>query len=473
MEEIKKNTTATIEPKVIEELGKNAAVAYDASAEIDITKHKIYDESARPKKLVKKDGQSRYIDPARLPMALQDIIVTRRVAFMNLGKVKLFAEPSDKQEERAFSLLQRLRDNNKVAFKESEICDILNRELQCAKLWYSTEATDASHWGGFSGVKKDFKMQVLSPSRGDTLLPVFDNTGNLIYFGRQYKRSKSIDEILAQPEGEKEVECFDIYSSTQLAKFERADSDWSPVEVIPLPYGKIPVIYYSRQRPIWANVQPLIERLETVLSNFADTNDYHASPTLVFKNVKNATAQEKGENGKAVLLDGDSADVKYVTWDHSVQAVELEIDTLVNAIYSLTQTPNISFEEMKSLGDLSGVAFDRVFIDAHLASRREIEGGYGELIQRGINLEMALLATMDTTLRGAFSTLSVTFEAPHFKLDDLDADVSLAIKAKDAGLISRATAIGMSGLVTNVEDEEKRIDGENLALEKTEQNGKE
>lgn len=473
MKEIKKTTTATIEPKVIEELGKSAAVSYDASAEIDITKHKIYDEGARPKKLVKKDGQSRYIDPARLPMALQDIIVTRRVAFMNLGKVKLFAEPNGQQEERAFSLLQRLRDNNKVAFKESEICDILNRELQCAKLWYSTDSEDASHWGGHSAVKKDFKMQVLSPSRGDMLLPVFDNTGNLIYFGRQYKRSKSIDEMLAQPEGEKEVECFDIYSSTQLAKFERAESDWSPVEVIPLPYGKIPIIYYSKARPIWANVQPLIERLETVLSNFADTNDYHASPTLVFKNVKDAKAQEKGENGKAVLLEGDSADVKYVTWEQSVDAIKLEIDTLVNAIYSLTQTPNISFEEMKSLGDLSGVAFDRVFIDAHLASRREIEGGYGELIQRGINLEMALLATMDTTLRSAFSTLSVTFEAPHFKLDDLDADVSLAIKAKEAGLISRTTAIGMSGLVTNVEDEEKRIDGENVTLSKTAKNGKE
>ena len=131
----KQKKSATIEPKVIEELGKSAAVAYDASAEIDITKHKIYDEGVRPKKLVKKDGQSRYIDPARLPMALQDIIVTRRVAFMNLGKVKLFAEPNGQQEERAFSLLQRLRDNNKVAFKESEICDILNRELQCAKLW--------------------------------------------------------------------------------------------------------------------------------------------------------------------------------------------------------------------------------------------------------------------------------------------------------------------------------------------------
>jgi len=210
-------------------------------------------------------------------------------------------------------------------------------------------------------------------------------------------------------------------------------------------------------------VQPLIERLETVISNFADTNDYHASPTLVFKGAAGAEAQEKGESGKAVLLTGDHADAKYVTWDQSVAAVELEIDTLVNFIYSLTQTPNISFEEMKALGDLSGVAFDRVFIDAHLAASNEIDGGYGELLQRSVNLEKALLASMDTGLTAALQELAVTVEVPRFKLDDLDADVDLAIKAKDGGLISGETAMGISGLVTNVQDEMAKIKAEGSA----------
>ena len=477
---MKQTKQAPVQPQIIEEMGKKAAPTYEVKLEINPDDHAIHDEQKRKKKaIVKKvmgadgkpvmmaDGvtpstQTTYIDPARLSLSLQDIIVTRRVAFMNLGKVKLFSEPQGQQEERAFSLLQRLRENNKVAFKESELANLMNRELQAAKLWYSVDTADASHWGGYSAVKKNFKVQILAPSKGDTLLPVFDNHGDLVYFGRGY-------EIEAQGSsengGDDKIKCLDVYSQDKLHRFQQgggsgAGEGWTLIDTVDLPYSKIPVIYYSKDRPIWANVQPLIERLETVISNFADTNDYHASPTLIFKGATGAQAQEKGESGKAVLLTGEHADAKYVTWDQSVDAVKLEIDTLINFIYSLTQTPNISFEEMKALGNLSGVAFDRVFIDAHLASRREIEGGYGELIQRGINLEKALLASMDTSVSGAMQTLSVTFEAPHFQLEDLDADVGLAIKAKDGGLISVETAMGISGLVTNVQDEMDRMKGE-------------
>lgn len=461
--------TSAPNPSAIESIGQKNQPAYDTSKEIDIKQHAIYDEHLRPRKKVKKDGQTRLVDPARLPFSLQDIIVTRRVAFMNLGKVKLYAEPNTTEEERAFSLLHRLRENNKLSYKESEVANILHRELQAAKLWYSTDTDDASHWGGYSSVKKDFKVRLLAPSKGDSLLPVFDSMGDLIYFARGYEVSK-LDVTLASGEAgmtsgnDEKVRHLDVYSRDRLYRFqENAEAgggtkgNWILTETVELPYGKIPVIYYSRELPIWANVQPLIERLEVVISNLADTNDYHASPTLVFKNVEDAKAQDKGENGKAILMKGEHADAKYVTWEQTVESVELEIDTLTNAIYSLTQTPNISFEEMKSLGDLSGVAFDRVFIDAHLASRREIEGGYGELIQRDINLQKALLASMDTSLSGALQSLSVTFEAPHFKLEDLDADVDLAGKAYSSGLISQETAVGMTGLVTDAQEELERI----------------
>ncbi|MCL8000716.1 hypothetical protein M8994_21235, partial [Brucella sp. 21LCYQ03] len=160
-----KQAQAVVQPKLIEEMGKRAAPTYEVKPEINPDDHAIHDEQKRKKKaIVKKvmgadgkpvmmaDGQTpttqtTYIDPARLSLSLQDIIVTRRVAFMNLGKVKLFAEPADTGEERAFALLQRLRENNKVAFKESEIANLMNRELQAAKLWYSTDTNDATHWG--------------------------------------------------------------------------------------------------------------------------------------------------------------------------------------------------------------------------------------------------------------------------------------------------------------------------------------
>ncbi|HBW79656.1 MAG TPA: hypothetical protein DEF78_04475, partial [Sphingobacterium sp.] len=110
-------------------------------------------------------------------------------------------EPEGNDQERAFNLLQRLRENNKVGYKESEIAKLLNKELQVAKLWYSKVTEDASHWGGLSKVSIDFKMQILSPSKGYTLLPVFDATGDLTYFGLQYDRRKSLEELAGETSG--------------------------------------------------------------------------------------------------------------------------------------------------------------------------------------------------------------------------------------------------------------------------------
>lgn len=475
-----------INPTIIESIGAKSKPDYDTKYEIDPKEHSIYDLNKRPRKkiletvygpdgkpLIGPDGEVKkkveYVDPTRLSISLQDIIVKRRVAFMNLGKIRLFAEPKNGGEERAFALLNKLRENNKASFKESEIARILNEELQVAKLYYSVDTEDASHWSQLSSVKKDFKMQILAPSKGDSLLPVFNSLGELVYFGRGYKRTPNIDEIMkgggSEADADKEIECLDIYSKDKLYKFEKGEhvtgdlteGGWVLTNVVNLPYGKIPVIYYSKDKPIWANVQPLIERLEVALSDLSDANSYNASPLLAFLNVTGVEAQKKGEQGKAVVLSGDKADVKYVTWDQVINAVEFEVNTLLNFIYSLTQTPNISFEEMKELGQLSGVAFDRIFLDAHLAARNEIEGGYGELIQRSINLEKALLASMEVSLRQALSDLSVTFEVPHFKLDDIDSDVDLAVKAFESGLISKATAMSLTGLVNNVEDELERM----------------
>lgn len=472
-------------PKAIEQLGGRQSSSYDAASEIDPSKHKIFDPHLRPKKMVSKpvldaDGKpkknekgaiittSTPVEPSRIALPLQQIIVTRRVAFMNLGKVKLFAEPADKGQERAFALLQRLRENNKLTFKENEVARILNEELQVAKLWYSTVTENADHWGGLSAAKIDFRVQILAPSKGDTLLPVFNNQGKMTYFGRGYEITEGADDIFnaLRVDGglDKKVQCLDIYSDKLIYKFKKggdSGGDWVLAEApIENPYGKIPAIYLGKDNPIWAVVQVIIERIETALSDLADANSYNASPLLAFLNVKNAQAQEKGEQGKAVSISGDKADVKYVTWDQVINAVEFEINSLVNFVYSLTQTPDISFEAMKELGAKSGVAFDRVFLDAHLAARNDIEGGYGESIQRDISLQKALIASMDTQVAPSIKSLSVTFEVPHFKLEDLEADVDLAIKAKGANLISGETAMGISGLVTNVQDEIKRIASE-------------
>src|SRR5690606_11312554 len=108
--------------------------------------------------------------------------------------------------------------------------------------------------------------------------------GEMVYFGRMYTAKKDLtgfddltDDLLSKYE--KPVDFFDIYTDAFIYKYEKLDGkEWEFLERIENPWKKIPVSYYSIKQTPWSEVQPIIERLEEVVSNFGDTNDYFGSP---------------------------------------------------------------------------------------------------------------------------------------------------------------------------------------------------
>ena len=73
----------------------------------------------------------------------------------------------------------------------------------------------------------------------------------------------------------------------------------------------------------------------------------------------------------------------------------MEVDNLEKFIYAMSQTPNISFSEMKELGkDISGFAITLLFLDAHLAVRAK-EETFGLGIQRRVNLIQSVYRKCD------------------------------------------------------------------------------
>lgn len=495
-----KSTTVSIQPAVlpalVDAIGTSLAPVYDrAAAEYDVTQHEIFDENIRPKKRVKrvvkdgdgnpilKNGQPQYkterIEVNRIGIPLQKLIVKRRVSFMNVGKMQLEANPIDDQEKRLLAMVQKIREDNKLQFLEKEVARRLLSELQVAKLWYS-EPVDPEYWKAI-GAKGNFRMRckILSPQLGYNLLPVFDDLGNMVYFGVAYESALGLAELsgitdtteLAQKAKQKDKR-LDIYSDTFILKFrqartgEQADNDagWILEETIAHSYKKIPVVYYSKPEPPWADVQKSISRLETLLSNFGDTNDYHASPVFVMLGKVGAKVLEKGEQGKSLQITGDNGDAKYVTWEQATEAVKLEIDTLVKFIFTCTQTPQMAMEDLKGIGAQSGVAYDRVFMDPHLAAQDEIDGEYGQCTQRDINLNKAFAAAIDTSLVKAEQSLSITYDIPIYRIND-DAE-TIALLQKAAGgkiVLSRKSAVGYSPYTKNAEEELKQIEEEEKA----------
>lgn len=480
-------------PAIVEAVGAMVAPTYStAREEYDVTQHQIFNvaENARPKKKVRKkilgiNGEplldsnnkdqytTKYIDVNRIGVNLQSLIVKRRVSFMNVSKIQLEANPVTDAERKLYDMVKKIREDNKISFIEKEVARRMLSELQVAKLWYS-EPVEPGYWGDLAPNGK-FRMRckVVSPDLGYKLLPVYDDYGKMIYFGMIYESTRKLSDLISDPNfngsSTDKDQRFDILSATHIIKFRKArtgetiistpqNNGWIVESIVKHSYGKIPITYYYKPTPPWAEVQSAIERIETLISNVGDTNDYHASPVFAMFGKVGAKVLEKGEQGKSLQLTGDNADARYITWDQATAAVEFEFKTLMSIVFTGTQTPQMAMEDLKGLGAASGVAYDRIFQDAHLAARDEIDGEYGMSTQRDINLITACAAAINTTLAPTAKTFKIGFDIPIFRINDDSETVGLLQKAAGgAKVLSQKTAIEYSPLTKNAEEEMEEI----------------
>jgi SPP1 family phage portal protein len=350
---------------------------------------------------------------ARIPVALQKLIVTRAATFLTGNPVELEATTETELEEKLLAMLKKTWLDNKLDYKTRPIAKCMMSEKECVELWHLEEAVPG-YWGTLGNPQSKLKMRftILKPSEGNVFYPVYNNYGDLTAFGRGYKIKVE----------DKEQERLDLYTPEAIYKFYHTDQGWKMEEPQINGFGKIPLIYYPQPRTEWADVQWAIDRLEKLLSNFADTNDYFGSPMVVSKGTVLGFAS-KGESGKMLQLEGQESEVKYLTWDQAPEAIKLEIETLFDIIYTVTQTPNITFKEMKGVGNLSGIAIKLMFMDAHSKAKDKQDDTFGECIQRRINLIKAGMAKVDVTLESAVNlTITPKFGLfmPDNEVEDLD-----------------------------------------------------
>ncbi len=414
----------------------------------EVSGHVVMNETLRPKKKVETNDGVSFVDVARLPVPFQKKIVQLAAAFLCGNPIQLVADPTADVEKSLVAILKKTWEDNKLDYDSKGILKLMMKETEVAELWY-TEPVDDQYWKGTSnqGSKFRLRMKILANSLGDQLYPVYNNAGDMIAFGRGY----------FLPDGDKKVEHFDLYTNKETIKGHKTDAGWETATESNI-ITKIPIIYYSQDAVEWADVQQLIERYETSLSNHGDTNDYFGSP-IVFLDGDVTGFASKGEQGK-VLQGKDGAKASYLTWDQSPESVKLEQTNLRSLILDFSDTPDISIEKMQSLGTFSGIALKMLFIGAHLkaADKEEI---FGKGIQRRINFLKAANAKINLKLEPAL-TLSVKPKFTYYLPSNEKEMIDLLTSAVGTGkpILSQKTAVGLNPLVQNADDEQKQIDQE-------------
>lgn len=405
-------------------------------------------DSDSAKTVITTNGESRNFrieKVARISLALQKLIIKRAVSFCFGNPVAYNSTPTNENEETIAKALSRIMYDVKSNSLNRKIARCIFGYKECAEYWYPVEVDHSKY--GFNS-KHKLRCALFSPVFGDTLYPYFDETGDMIAFSRSFSRIDS---------NKKSTDYFETFTDSEHWLWVNGANGYDVADGYPKPIaiGKIPIVYGHQEDYETQDVDKLIDRLELLLSNFADTNDYHASPKIFTTGQINGWSK-KGDSG-AVIEGEEGATMQYVSWQNAPESVKLEIETLLKMIYTITQTPDISFDAVKGLGAISGIALKLLFMDAHLKvqDKREI---FDEYLQRRVNICLAYIGVMNGLLKAECDTIVIEPEIVPYMLTSEKDELEYWLAANgNKPVISQEESIEKVGISSNVEMTLKKL----------------
>ncbi len=446
----------------------DTAVQATAIKHYNVDTHDVFDKVIRPLRKIKIDSgkedslgnviwTDKWIDVVRVGIPWQNIITERRVGFTLSQPVTtdVIWDTESEKEKQLVKLVERIQNDNKMDYKNKEILRRKLSEMEVAVIWYYIDQ------GEGLTPRYTLNSKIVSPGLGDTLYPLFDVNGTMIAFRRDYK---------LKVEG-KDIEHSDIYTAEFEYKYVKKEGEWVldpdivttsketnevvPANPVPNVAKKILVEYYNQKYPIWHNVQSMIDRHETLTSNHGGMNDKFGSPIFVVAGTIEGEAIDNTQGSVMQLENGATAD--YAQLSSEPESIKLEQTNLEKFIYTMSQTPNISFDQMLTIGQMSGFAAEMLMTDPHMAVRME-EETFGLGLQRRLNIiKSAIGALIDTSLANECKTVQLKpVIQPYLPMNKTEVVDNLTVSVT-GGIMSKETAIEKNPLVEDSKVEMERV----------------
>lgn len=318
---------------------------------LDPKQHEVNNKSVRPDRELKevyedeetgqeKTRTSGFYKVNRITHDRIKYIVNKAVAFACGNPLEV--SYSGKNVDAVREEIEEVMTANKESSLNRRFCRALFTFREAAEIWYLEE-------------DGNIRCHIVSPMYGDTLYPIIDRRRKMQGFA--YSNKFMQDGV--------EIEELAFYTRESTRVFQCVGGNWKETkESITNIWEKIPVCYTNQEEADFEGVLPSIYRLERSSSNLADSVDDNAFPDKLFKGDFKGQIETPGKGGK-YTADGE-ADIKVVESAQGSNLIELDIDENKNIVNSLSQTPDLSLENLKGLGIQSGAAMDRLFIDARL-----------------------------------------------------------------------------------------------------------
>lgn len=367
----------------------------------------------------------------RICLSFQELICNKRVSFCLANPAKREYKGLKKKEVNPlFDDLEyaneRIMFDNKIATHDREVARNIFTYTEVAEYAYLKESETATDHYGFPS-KYKIKYSLFTRENGEKFYPIKNDLGDMICFAREYK----------QMEKGRQITYLQAFTDEEIGIYKQTGAyNWTQISKVPHDLEKIPIVFGWQRFPEYRSASTAIARLEVILSNHAEVNDYHAAPKILLTHAENITGfGEKGSSSMVIQAKGE-AEMKYVTWEHSTDSVKAEIDRLLEMIYTLTQTPNINFDNLKGMGAVSGVSIKLLFLDAHLAVKDK-EGVLLDFFQRRNSINLAYLKKIEPKFAPIVDRVEINSYLDPFMIADDKENAEIA-QIENGGLATKS-----------------------------------
>lgn len=408
-------------------------------------------------KTIGEGEKSKFVQAVRIPINFAKKIVNTSAAF-EVGKPIDIIPSADNTLSKFIKEIWKVNRLNSLIQK---LILLKKSETQGAVQFYMSDVKETSLLNkiltslSIKSQKKEIKTKLLDNKSG-IMTPYFDGQGNMTLFMWEYEINTDDDKA------EKHVE---IWDETYCYKLSDSSGKFQEYERLPHGFDRIPIVYVSQDLPEWFDVKEMIDRIETSLSKLGASNDYTAYPLLqIFGKVE--SFPDKDESGKVLQFPIEIDDegkqthgkAKFLTADNAAESQKIELDKLEDFIYSVSSTPNLSFDNVKGIGSISGVAIKLMFMDAMIKASMN-EGENRTMVERMLNIIVSgIVKTTNTSLANEAKTLYFDIEFNTILPDDLKEAVEIVSSAVEAGIMSKKTGVSYLAMTPNNEEELAEIE---------------
>lgn len=375
--------------------------------------HKIVTDTITRKDKIRKDGTKE--EASRIYLGLEKLLTKRMTEFMFAIPVKRVYHNIDGNNIRQ-QISKAIESIYKYARIDSENIKRGNAYFASCEIftiWYVVEKPNTLY--GFNS-KYKLKCKTYSPMDGVKLYPLFDELDDMLAMSFEYKKKVKDEEITY----------FETYTADKHYKWRQQGSGWEAVGTVEeIKLMKIPGVYAFRPVPIYHGLTRIRKELEYTLSRNSDVIAYNAAPVIkIAGQIKGE--EDKGESRRIYRVE-NGGDVSYVSWSQAIEALKYHVETLLRLYWMQAQMPDISFDNMKSLGNIGYDARQMLLTDAHLKVGDE-SGVWIEFFEREGSVIKQFLKDMNKSWAREIDNIEIEYVITPFIQNDDDAIADRLLK---------------------------------------------